>query len=82
MKSESFESVSPKEIRRELIVYLLQKYGSLRTKDIAKVLGYNPRTIRRTMKELEDSDKVESDKLGRSYLWSSSEVNKERLMYF
>lgn len=77
------ESLSPKKVRRELILYLLQNYGDLQTKEIAKVLGHKPRTIRRTLKELEESGKVEGDKLGRSYIWSESEKEEsERLLYF
>ncbi len=82
-KNKSEESFSPKKVRRELILYLLQNYGDLQTKEIAKVLGHEPRTIRRTLKELEESGEVEGDKLGRSYIWSKSEEKeKERLLYF
>lgn len=82
-RNESEETLSPKKVRRELILYLLRNYGDLQTKDIAKVLGHNPRTIRRTLKELEESGKVEGDKLGRSYIWSQSEEEEsERLLYF
>lgn len=82
IKFDEEKSFSPKEIRRELILYLLRKYGSLQTKEIAKVLGHNPRTIRRTLKRLEESGKVEGDKLGRSYVWSRSEDMERRPMYF
>ncbi|KXB06270.1 hypothetical protein AKJ53_00850 [candidate division MSBL1 archaeon SCGC-AAA382F02] len=76
------KSLSPKEVRQELILYLLQKYGSLQTKDIAKVLGHKPRTIRRTLKKLKESGEVESEKLGRKYIWAPSEDDFERSMYF
>lgn len=73
---------SPKEVRREIILYLLRKYKNLQTKDIARVLGHKPRTIRRSLKRLEESGKVRGDKLGRSYVWYPSEESRERLMYF
>lgn len=76
------KSLSPKEIRKELILYLLENYGDLETKDIAEVLGHKPRTIRRSLKKLEESGKVESDKLGRSYIWSPVGEEKEGMMYF
>ncbi len=87
MPSEDEDSVSddfsPKKVRRKLILYLLQEYGDLQTKEIAKVLGFEPRTIRRTLNELEDSGKIEGDKLGRGYIWSqASSDNEERLLYF
>lgn len=80
--SNEEESFSPKKVRKEMIMFLLRKYGNLQTKEIAKVLGYKPRTIRRTLKKLEDSGKVEADKLGRSYIWSPIKDKKEGLMYF
>lgn len=79
---EEDRSLSPKEVRKELILYLLRNYGDLQTKDIAEVLGYKPRTVRRSLKKLKESGKVEADKLGRSYLWSPVEEEKERMMYF
>jgi len=65
-------------------LYLLRKYGNLQTKEISKILGHKPRTIRRTLKKLEESEKVEGNKLGRSYIWSSSssEERTEGMMYF
>jgi|GEM_PF-2081099 len=77
------EEFSPKKVRRKLILFLLQEYGDLQTKEIAKVLGFEPRTIRRTLKELEDSGRVEGDKLGRGHIWSQANSdNEERLLYF
>lgn len=81
-KDEKEKSLSPEEVRRELILFMLRKYGSLQTKEISKVLGHDPRTIRRTLKKLEDSGKVEGDKLGRSYVWAPSDERKEGMMYF
>lgn len=74
------ESFKPKKVRKELIMFMLQKYGSLKTSEIAKVLGHSRRTIRRTLKKLEESDRVEGEKMGRSYIWSP--VEKEEKMYF
>lgn len=76
------DSLSPQKLREELILYLLRNYGDFQTKEIAKILGHKPRTIRKSLKNLEDSGKVESDKLGRGYIWSSSVEEKEGLMYF
>ncbi|KXA94212.1 hypothetical protein AKJ36_03295 [candidate division MSBL1 archaeon SCGC-AAA259I07] len=76
------DSLSPQMLREELILYLLRNYGDFQTKEIAKILGHEPRTIRKSLKNLEDSGKVESDKLGRGYIWSSSVEEKEGLMYF
>lgn len=76
------EIPSPKEMRREVILYLLYKYENLRTKEIAKVLGQSPRTVRRSLKKLEDSGKVKSDRLGRGYVWSPAEEEQDRLIYF
>ncbi len=81
-RDEEKESISPKKVRRELILYMLRKYGNLQTKEISKVLGHEPRTIRRTLKKLEDSGKVVGDKLGRSYVWASTEEKKDEMMYF
>lgn len=76
------DSLSPQKLREELILYLLRNYGDFQTKEIANILGHEPRTIRKSLKNLEDSGKVESDKLGRGYIWSSSVEEKEGLMYF
>lgn len=81
-KTGKGESFSPKEVRQDLIMYLLRKYGDLQTKEISKVLGHKPRTIRRALKKLEESGKVKGDKLGRSYIWSPSEEEIDRLIYF
>lgn len=80
--SEKDKSLSPKKVRKELILYLLENYGDLQTKDIAEVLGHKPRTIRRSLKKLKESGKVEADKMGRSYLWSPVKEEKERMLYF
>lgn len=77
---ENKESFRPKKVRRELIMFMLEKYGSLETSDLAKVLGHSSRTIRRALKKLEKSGKIEGKKLGRSYIWSI--VEKEKKMYF
>lgn len=79
---ENEESFSPKAARRELILYLLRRYGSLQTKEIAQVMGYTPRTIRRALKELEKIGEVEGEKIGRSYVWSPREESKGKWMYF
>lgn len=76
------EIPSPKEMRREVILYLLYRYGNLRTKEIAKVLGQNPRTVRRSLKKMEESGKVKSDRLGRGYVWSPANEEQDRLIYF
>ena len=87
MPSEDEENIredfSPKKVRRKLILYLLQEYGDLQTKEIAKVLGFEPRTIRRTLNELKESGRIEGDKLGRGYIWSQADSeDEERLLYF
>ena len=73
-------SFSPERIRRELIVYLLQNYGRLRTKEISKVLGQKPRTIRKDLKKLKELGEIEGEKLGKGYIWFSSD--KDKSMYF
>ena len=75
------KSASPQKIRRDLILYLLKNYGDFQTKEIAKILGHEPRTIRRSLKKLEKAGKVEADKLGKGYIWSFREEDKHR-MYF
>ncbi len=79
---EREESLSPKKIRKELILYLLRKYGNLQTKEVAKIFGLKSQTIRRSLKKLEESGRVKSDKLGNSYIWSADEGEKESLLYF
>lgn len=73
---------SLKEIRQDLIMYLLRNYGSLKTKEIAKVLGLSPRTVRRSLKQLEELGEVESTRVGRSYVWTPAEKRSPELMYF
>ncbi|KXB05707.1 hypothetical protein AKJ49_00295 [candidate division MSBL1 archaeon SCGC-AAA382A03] len=79
---ENEKDFSPKKVRKELILYLLREYGNLKTKEIAKVLGYEPRTIRRSLKKLRESGKVEADKLGKGYIWSHAKGSERKLMYF
>lgn len=81
-RDDGKDSFSPKKVRREVIMYILERYGNLKTKDIAKVLGLKPRTIRKTLKKLEDEEKIKGDKIGRSYIWSSLEEKKKGMMYF
>lgn len=76
------KSFKPKKVRREIMKYLLQKYGDLRTKEIAKVLGLSERTIRRTLKKLEDMGEAEKVKVGKSYVWKLVQDESERPMYF
>ncbi len=76
------DSFSPEKIRRELILYLLQNYGSLRTKEISKILGQKPRTIRRDLSKLRDLGKIEGEKLGKGYVWSPLNEEKDKSMYF
>ncbi|KXA99506.1 hypothetical protein AKJ42_03095 [candidate division MSBL1 archaeon SCGC-AAA261C02] len=84
LSDEELEEItfSLKKVRQDLIVYLLQNYGSLKTKDIAKVLGLSTRAVRRNLKQLEKTGEIKSTKIGRSYIWEAAEKQSSQLMYF
>lgn len=73
---------SLKEMRKDLILYLLHKYGGLKTKDIARIIGLSARATRRNLRQLEDSGEIRSIKIGRSYLWNANEEESHGKMYF
>lgn len=76
------KSFNPKKIRMEVIKFLLRKYGNLRTKEIAEILGLSERTIRRTLKKLENLEKARKVKVGKSYIWKLQIDESDRAMYF
>ncbi|MBS3815448.1 MAG: winged helix-turn-helix transcriptional regulator [Hadesarchaea archaeon] len=81
-EGEDKDGPSIKEIRRDLIVYLIKNYGRLKTKDVARVLGLSTRAVRRNLKELEEMGEIESIQIGRSYIWASTEEESTKHMYY
>lgn len=79
-ESNENKSFSPEKVRKELIVYMLRNYGDLSAKDISKVLGQKPRTIRKDLNKLRDSGVVERERLGKEYIWSFTDEGES--IYF
>jgi len=81
-EEEPEEEYWPLAIRREVIEYILRRYGCLKARDIARIFGCGSGDIQRTLKQLERSGRIKKAKLGRSYVWSSMEEFHSDLMYY
>jgi DNA-binding MarR family transcriptional regulator len=69
-------------IRLEIIEYILRRYGGLRAKDIARILGCKVYEVNRLLRQLESSGRVKRAKLGRNYVWSPIEEMPVGAMYY
>lgn len=67
--------------RLEVVEYLIRRFGNLRARDIAGILGCGDREVRPLLKRLERSGRVERLKLGRDFVWTPTEHRPE-LMYY
>lgn len=72
----------PMSIRGELIEYILRRYGSLKARDIAHILGCKIQDVRQILRQLERSGRVKKAKLGRNCTWASVEDLQSNLMYY
>ena len=69
-------------IRGEIIEYILRRYGSLKARDIARILGCKVQDVRQILKQLELSGRVRKAKLGRNYTWAPVEdLHYDRIYY-
>jgi len=59
--------------RMEVLEYLLRRYGNLRLKDLAQILGCKPATIRPLLKRLEGCGRARCLKMGRNLVWTLNE---------
>ena len=69
------------EARLEVVEYLLRRFGNLRARDIAKILGCKVEEIRPLLKRLERSGRVERLKLGKNFVWTPIERPPELIYY-
>ena len=69
------------EARLEIVEYLLRRFGNLRAKDIAKILGCKVKEVRPLLKRLERSGRVECLKLGKNFVWAPIEQLPELIYY-
>jgi len=67
--------------RLEVLEYLLRRYGNLRAKDLAQILGCKPATIQPLLKRLEGCGRARCLKVGRSVVWSLNEPLSETIYY-
>lgn len=81
-EEEPEEEYWPLTVRAEVIEYILRRYGCLKARDIACILGCRPSDVQHTLRHLERSGRVKKAKLGKSYVWSSMEEFHSNLMYY
>ncbi len=67
--------------RLEILEYLLRRYGNLRAKDIADILGCKVRSVQPLLKKLEHSGRVKCLKLGKNSVWTLNEYGYETIYY-
>ena len=72
----------PMSIRGEIIEYILRRYGSLKARDIARILGCKIQDVSQLLRQLERSGRVRKAKLGRNYTWAPVEDMHSDLMYY
>jgi predicted ArsR family transcriptional regulator len=81
-EEEEEEEFWPITIRAELIEYVLRRYGSLKARDLARILGCKLTDVRQVLRQLERSGRVKKAKLGRNYIWESAEERHSGFMYY
>lgn len=59
--------------RLEVLEYLLRRYGNLRARDLAEILGCKPATIQPLLKRLEGCGRAKCLKVGKSSVWALNE---------
>ena len=79
---EEEQEFLPMSIRGEVIEYILRRYGSLKARDIAHILGCKLQDVRQILKQLERSGRVRKAKLGRNCTWVPVEDLHSNLMYY
>jgi predicted ArsR family transcriptional regulator len=72
----------PMSIRGEIVEYILRRYGSLKARDIAHILGCKIQDVRQILRQLERSGRVRKAKLGRNCMWAPVEDLHHDLMYY
>lgn len=81
-EEEEEEEFWPITIRAELIEYVLRRYGSLKVRDLSRILGCKLQDVQQVLRKLEQSGRVKKAKLGRNYIWQSTEEFHCGLMYY
>ncbi len=81
-EEEEEEEFWPMTIRGEVVEYILRRYGSLKARDIAHILGCKLQDVRQVLKQLERSGKVRKAKLGRNCIWAPVEDLHSTHMYY
>ena len=81
-EEEEEDEFWPMAIRGEVIEYILHRYGSLKARDIAHILGCKLKDVRQVLKQLETSGRVRKAKLGRNYIWAPARDLHSNLMYY
>jgi DNA-binding MarR family transcriptional regulator len=81
-EEEEQEEFWPVTIRAELIEYILRRYGSLKVRDLSRILGCKLQDVRQILRQLERSGRVKKAKLGRNYIWASTDEFHCGLMYY
>jgi chromosome segregation and condensation protein ScpB len=81
-EEEEEEEFWPITIRAELIEYVLRRYGSLKVRDLSRILGCKLQDVRQVLRQLERSGRVKKAKLGRNYIWASTEEFHSGFMYY
>lgn len=82
VEDEEEQEFWPMSIRGEVIEYILRRYGSLKARDIAHILGCKIQDVRQILRQLERSGRVRKAKLGRNCKWASVEDLHSNLMYY
>jgi len=81
-EEEEEDEFWPMAIRSEVIEYILHRYGSLKARDIAHILGCKLQDVSQVLKQLERSGRVRKAKLGRNCIWAPVQDRHSNLMYY
>lgn len=81
-EAEEIEEAQPLRIKREVIEFILRRYGLLSARDISRALGWKVRDVNRVLKALESSGRVRRTKLGRSHVWTHIDEYLPNPMYY
>jgi len=81
-EEEEEEEFWPMTIRGEVVEYILRRYGSLKARDIAHIMGCKLQDVHQVLRQLERSGRVRKAKLGRNCIWAPVEDLHSGLMYY
>jgi DNA-binding MarR family transcriptional regulator len=66
----------------EVVEFILRRYGILRARDIAKILGWKTGEVNQVLRDLESWGRIRRTKLGRTLAWAHLEEHLQNPMFY